>query len=171
MKRAQGAREVLLLTDDEQVLRIALDPRTDAARALMQLLGGGLERVTPRGLPAGLGLYVNDEFLYDDELEWNDAATRLVRREGVEIYGRACVVRERGPSLVSLTRVDLALLARVLAMPLPRRARRPSARLLAQLRRSRTEDAREHSHESSMQESPCQRQLDFEFEPPDDIPF
>ena len=169
--RRTRAREVLLLTDDEQVLRIALPSQTDATGVLVQLVGGGLERVALRGLPAGLRMYVNDEFLLAEELGWNGAATSLVRRAGVEVHGPACIVRERGSSLLSLTRADLAHLARALGRDLPRRAQAPSARLLARLRGSAGEDAREPAHDAPTHMGPGPRQLELELGPLDDIPF
>lgn len=169
--RQDGPREILLVADDERIVRIDIGRGLDAAHALMQLLEGGLERVTPRGLPAGLGMYVNDEFLLRDELAFNESATRLAAREGLEIYGRACIVRERGPNLVSLTSSDLALLARALDVELEERASGLDEHLLARLRRPLEQEQPDEPYHDLLDAPALERQGELDFDGSGEIPF
>ena len=170
--RHDRPREILLLTDDKRIVRIDIGCGLDAAHALMQLLEGGIERVTLRGLPAGLGMYVNDEFLHRGELAYNESATRLVAREGLDIFGHACIVRERGPSLVSLKASDLAELARTLGRKLDDAPSQLDEHLLARLRHApEHERPDEPPFGSRLDEPAIGRQLELEFDDSGDIPF
>jgi hypothetical protein len=170
--RHDRPREILLVTDDERIVRIDIGRGLDAAQALMQLLEGGLERVTLRGLPAGLGMYVNDEFLHRGELAFNESATRLVAREGLDIFGHACIVRERGPSLVSLKASDLTELARTLGRKLDDAPSQLDEHLLARLRHAPEHERPDETPLGSRRNKPAiGRQLELEFDDSWDIPF
>ena len=129
-RERESRRVVLVLDDLGEAFRLDLGREPSPAEMMMAIVRGGLERVTPHGLPNGIGIYVNDDFLHEESLYDNDAATALAARESLTIFGPAIVVRERGSTLESLSDEDLAHIATRIEVPLAPRVRRPSKKLL-----------------------------------------